>query len=353
MALYDHEVNVMQEESLPVPAIFGFGDSLLDTGNNNMLRTLAKANHPPYGQDFPPSHTATGRFVNGYNALDFLAVKLGLPLTPTHSDPLTKGSKLLHGANFASAASGVQPYTGRKLGKVFSLDAQIRQFAEVKQEIIAMIGANATDHLLAKSLFYIATGSNDWLFFLSSPLTRLYTKLQFRDLVIAKYMSQIKELYGLGARRVMVAGLGAIGCCPSQRREYKVTNGTCVGWLNDLGKDFNDHLRSQVVALIGALPGADFAFQDANAAILNAYNNPSAFGFTVVDHACCGIGKYGGFLNCLRGFPVCGNVEDHLFWDSFHPSSKFQEQFVDLVWNNGPPYSYPHSGKQLLAGFTE
>lgn len=55
-----------------VPALFVFGDSTLDVGNNNYLpRSLAKANYPPYGIDYP-HREPTGRFSNGYNTADFL-----------------------------------------------------------------------------------------------------------------------------------------------------------------------------------------------------------------------------------------------------------------------------------------
>ena len=53
------------------PAMFMFGDSLLDPGNNNGLISLAKANFPPYGIDFPLG--ATGRFTNGGNFGDHLS----------------------------------------------------------------------------------------------------------------------------------------------------------------------------------------------------------------------------------------------------------------------------------------
>jgi hypothetical protein len=33
-------------------AIFVFGDSLVDNGNNNKLHSIAKANYMPYGIDF-------------------------------------------------------------------------------------------------------------------------------------------------------------------------------------------------------------------------------------------------------------------------------------------------------------
>ena len=46
------------------PALFVFGDSIVDSGNNNAITTLIRCNFPPYGQDFP-GHNATGRFSNG------------------------------------------------------------------------------------------------------------------------------------------------------------------------------------------------------------------------------------------------------------------------------------------------
>lgn len=52
------------------PAMFIFGDSVVDAGNNNHLYTIVKANFPPYGRDFI-NHQPTGRFCNGKLASDF------------------------------------------------------------------------------------------------------------------------------------------------------------------------------------------------------------------------------------------------------------------------------------------
>lgn len=64
-----------------VPAMFVFGDSLVDVGNNNHLRKCndsCKANHRPYGVDYP-SHSPTGRFSNGYNLADQLGTQYAMP----------------------------------------------------------------------------------------------------------------------------------------------------------------------------------------------------------------------------------------------------------------------------------
>lgn len=60
-----------------VPAVIVFGDSIVDPGNNNNLKTPAKANYPPYGQDFP-GHFPSGRFSNGKIPGDFLGTILFL-----------------------------------------------------------------------------------------------------------------------------------------------------------------------------------------------------------------------------------------------------------------------------------
>ncbi|KAL8216335.1 hypothetical protein R6Q57_023172 [Mikania cordata] len=52
-----------------VSAIFIFGDSLVDVGNNNYIKTLAKADHKPVGIDF---EKPTGRFTNGRTVVDIL-----------------------------------------------------------------------------------------------------------------------------------------------------------------------------------------------------------------------------------------------------------------------------------------
>lgn len=60
-----------------VSALFAFGDSMLDTGNNNNLRTLTKCNFFPYGRDFAGGK-ATGRFGNGRVFSDLIGIYLNV-----------------------------------------------------------------------------------------------------------------------------------------------------------------------------------------------------------------------------------------------------------------------------------
>ena len=67
-------VIVLRAVDARVPAVFIFGDSTADVGNNNFLPvSRAKANFPPYGIDFVQGR-ATGRFSNGLNSADYLGI---------------------------------------------------------------------------------------------------------------------------------------------------------------------------------------------------------------------------------------------------------------------------------------
>lgn len=53
-----------------ISAIFVFGDSTVDPGNNNYIGTSFRSDFPPYGRDFV-NHIPTGRFTNGRLVTDF------------------------------------------------------------------------------------------------------------------------------------------------------------------------------------------------------------------------------------------------------------------------------------------
>ena len=65
---------VVQVQGTPqFPALIVLGDSTLDVGNNNNIKTPAKCNFPPYDRDFPGG-IPTRRFSNGKLTLDFLGM---------------------------------------------------------------------------------------------------------------------------------------------------------------------------------------------------------------------------------------------------------------------------------------
>ncbi|WJX30833.1 hypothetical protein P8452_19328 [Trifolium repens] len=89
-----------------VPALYVFGDSTVDAGNNNNLNTDAKVNRFPYGIDF--NNVSTGRFSNGKTFADILAIKLGLPMPPPYLGvSTTERYQIASGINYASGSCGI------------------------------------------------------------------------------------------------------------------------------------------------------------------------------------------------------------------------------------------------------
>ncbi|XP_022749109.1 GDSL esterase/lipase 2-like isoform X2 [Durio zibethinus] len=98
-------------------ALFIFGDSLFDAGNNNYINTTVnyQANFWPYGETF--FKYPTGRFSDGRLIPDFIAEYAGLPLIPPYLQP--GNNKFMDGVNFASAGAGalVETHQGFEIYK--------------------------------------------------------------------------------------------------------------------------------------------------------------------------------------------------------------------------------------------
>ncbi|KAG0487001.1 hypothetical protein HPP92_009096 [Vanilla planifolia] len=309
-----------EERSAMVPAMFVFGDSLIDNGNNNNLPTLAKANYYPYGIDFAGG--PTGRFFNGYTIADELAELLGLPLTPPFSQVSGIFNNGRHGINYASAAAGILDNSGRNFVSLIPFNQQIMNFASTMQQYTTILGEERASDAIARSVFFIGFGSNDYLnnYLMPNYNTRFqYNGEQFAELLIEQYGRQLQGLYNLGARRFMVANVGVLGCIPSVLAQNFINH--CSADVNNLVLIFNGKLRTLLHNLDSNLPGSKFVHIDINGMFNDILENPESYGFSVVNRGCCGIGRNRGQITCLPLQTPCPNRNKYVFWDAFHPTS--------------------------------
>ncbi|EYU38773.1 hypothetical protein MIMGU_mgv11b022350mg [Erythranthe guttata] len=245
-------------ENTSIPAVIFFGDSITDTGNNNYIPTLAKANFPPYGENFI-GRNPTGRFSNGKIVPDFIAEELGIkPLSPPFLDPSLRDQDLLTGVNFASAGSGYDPLTSDLL----------------------------------------------WVLSLSDQLE------MFKDYI---------DLYGLGARRIGVFSMLPIGCLPSQRTQKGGLGRKCVDEYNRIVQLFNDKLSAEITFLNTQFRDARIVYVDFYNLPLDIIRHPHKYGFKISSKGCCGTGTFEASILCRY---ACSNVDDYVFWDGFHPTEK-------------------------------
>ncbi|KAG4922625.1 hypothetical protein JHK82_051599 [Glycine max] len=342
-------VIVPRSEARP-RAFFVFGDSLVDNGNNNYLQTIARANAPPYGIDYP-THRATGRFSNGFNIPDFISQQLGAESTMPYLSPDLTRENLLVGANFASAGVGILNDTGDQFMNIIKMHKQIDYFKEYQQRLSALIGVSRTKRLVNQALILITVGGNDFVnnYFLvdSTARSRQYSLPDYVKFLINRYSKHLQRLYNLGARRVLVTGSGPLGCAPAELA-MRGKNGECSADLQRAASLYNPQLEQMLLELNKKI-GSD-VFIAANTALMHNdfITNPNAYGFNTSKVACCGQGPYNGMGLCLPVSNLCPNRDLHAFWDPFHPTEKANKLVVEQIMSGSTKYMKPMNLSTIL-----
>ncbi|CAM8891030.1 unnamed protein product [Rhodiola kirilowii] len=334
-----------------VTAIFAFGDSLIDNGNNNFLNSIAKSNYFPYGIDFS-SHRPTGRFTNGNTIIDMLAQLLSVPSPLPYADPRTVGASVLGGVNYASAAAGILEDSGRHYGERFTLSQQVMNFqTTLTTDLPRLMPRGNLTRYLAKSIAILVFGSNDYINnYLMAPAYNSsfnYRPPEFANLLLNRYAQQILSLQRMGLRKFLIAGVGPLGCIPSQLARGIAPPGRCVDPINQILGAFNEGLKRMVSQYNRNYPGSMFVYGNTYGAVADMLNNPSTYGFRVVDRACCGLGRNRGEITCLPGLFPCLRRRQYVFWDAFHPTQAATMILARRAFYGPPKDCYPINVQQM------
>ncbi|KAM7531419.1 hypothetical protein LguiB_034829 [Lonicera macranthoides] len=335
-----------------VPALFVIGDSSVDSGTNNFLGTFARADRPPYGRDFD-THRPTGRFSNGRIPVDFLAMRLGLPFVPSYLGQSGFVEAMVHGVNYASAGSGIIFSSGSELGQHISLTQQIQQVTDTFQQFILNMGEAAATGLISRSIFYISIGTNDFIHYYLlnvSDVQTLYLPWSFNQFLAETMKQEIKNLYNANVRKVVVMGLAPVGCAPFYLWQYHSRNGECVKSINDMILEFNFVVSYMLEELRQELVDANIIFCDAFEGSMDIIKNHDRYGFNVTTDACCGYGRYRGWIMCIAPAMACSNASNHIWWDQFHPTDAVNKILAENVWSSlHTEMCYPMDLRDMLA----
>lgn len=158
---------------------------------------------------------------------------------------------------------------------------QLEFFQGYQRRVTSLIGEEETKNLVSKALVLITLGGNDFVnnYFLT-PITvrRLQYNLQdFSNLLISDYKKILQRLYDLGARRVLVTGMGPLGCVPAERA-VRSANGQCAEEPQRASEIFN-HLLIQMIPTLNQELGSDiFVAVNAKEIQNDFIHNPHAYG---------------------------------------------------------------------------
>ncbi|KAH7568363.1 hypothetical protein JRO89_XS07G0281900 [Xanthoceras sorbifolium] len=334
-------------------AFFVFGDSIVDSGNNNYLATTARADAPPFGIDYP-THLPTGRFSNGLNIPDIISEQIGQlqPPLPYLNPELIIWKKLLVGANFASAGIGILNDTGIQFINIIRMFSQLNYFEEYQYRVSAIIGAEQTRQLVNNALVLITVGGNDFVnnYYLVpfSTRSRQFTLPNYVNYLISEYRKLLMRLYELGARQVLVTGTGPMGCVPAELA-MQSTNGGCSAELQRAAALYNPQLVQMLQGLNREIGQDVFIAVNTQQMHMDFISDPQAYGFKTSKIACCGQGPNNGIGPCTALSNLCPDRDHFAFWDSFHPSEKANRIIVQQIMSGSTQYMTPMNLSTLLA----
>ncbi|KAH7662047.1 GDSL lipase/esterase protein [Dioscorea alata] len=322
-------------------ALFVFGDSLSDVGNNNYLFTIARCDFPHYGIDFPGGKP-TGRCSNGKNIPDFLADELGVPSPKSYMslNRTMKPGKFLEGVNFASASAGILNTTHKWHSSNIPLDTQIDYYSSVVGDLEESMGIVWTKCFISNSIFFISIGGNDVQVSNGTGISN------FVSLLISTLKGQLEKLYNLGARKFAFMGLEPLGCCPALRAVNKST-GDCNNEVNQISVRYNEQAAHLLQEMQSKHVDINYSFFNAYRVFTQYINDPRTYGFNNVTVACCGMGFLRGEILCNPSASYCSNRTEYLFWDGWHQTEAATKLLVNTAFDGSPPDVFPVNVRQL------
>ncbi|KAA8519688.1 hypothetical protein F0562_013867 [Nyssa sinensis] len=319
-------------------AIFGFGDSLTDTGNSVHLSNSTEPPHyalPPNGETY--FHHPTGRSCDGRLIIDFIAQNLGLPLVPPYFGGSNAGgaADFENGVNFAVVGAPALDdsfFEEKGIPNSYiniSLRCQLSWFKDLLPSLC--FTSSDCSKFLQNSLFILGEfGGNDYTRSFSAGKS-LEEVESYVPLVVDAIASATNELIELGVETIMVPGLLPPGCSAavlttyrtSDMEAYDPTTG-CLTWLNKFAEYHNEHLQIE----------------------LNRNSRTTSLCFTKgALTACCGAGELPYHFNSSApcGYPPSFAFDDpflYVNWDGPHLTEAAYRLITKSLLEG--PYTIPH-----------
>ncbi|CAK7351943.1 unnamed protein product [Dovyalis caffra] len=328
--------NITGAANLPkFSSILIFGDSTVDTGNNNYVKTIFRSDHPPYGQDFP-DQIPTGRFSNGKLIPDFAASILGMKETvPPVLDPSLTDDDIRTGVCFASAGSGYDDMTSAATG-VIPMYEQLELFRNYITRLKGIVGEEEAKEIVGRAFIVVSSGTNDVIYnYYDVPTRRQqFSNISgYHDFLLNSLQNFVKELYNLGGRLMAIAGLPPIGCLPIQivTRCGSSGNLACLEDQNSDCQAYNQKLTRLLTPLQSSLPRSRIVYADIYDPLFDMVSQPQKYGFAKIHTGCCGTGLVEAGSSCNKMTPTCGNASQFLFWDAIHPSESAYKSLTEYL----------------------
>ncbi|CAN0923549.1 GDSL esterase/lipase At5g55050, partial [Linum grandiflorum] len=332
------------------PCAFYFGGATFDVGTNNYLNmSTARADFPQNGIDFPAG--PTGRFSNGRNVADYIAMKTGLNFSPpaylsfvdgtSGTDTSDLQSVINNGGlNFASAGDGFSDFGRMNYGQVVPIGTQVTQMEGLARDLQTVFNSTAAATYLRNCVYYIDVGGSDIVVQLDNLV---FTDPSFIGRVTSQFVSLVQALYSIGARKFGIVGPQQIGCSPIARA--RSPTGRCRPRANSIAAAIPSQLAIAMRML--RVTNQDIIYSVANTYNINSdiTNSPTLYGIRNVTGACCGDGT----TLCVPNSTVCRNRDGYLYWNPAQLTESGSRLVVEAFFSDNSRYTDPISFTELIS----
>jgi phospholipase/lecithinase/hemolysin len=288
---------IVAAEAGPFTAIYAFGDSLSDAGNDFILT----------GGAIPTSPYFAGHFSNGPTWIEDLSQNLGLGALR----PLLAG-----GTDYAFGGATTGPAVPGATAIVPDITQQVDLFSLL-----------TSGHAPSTALYTVWIGSNDVIQALDDiSATTLTIPDAQADLAAAAQTAAkaVQTLASEGARTFIVPLVPDIGKAPianGNTSTAALATALSAGYNADLTSDISLYIASDAISV---------HFLDTFSLLDAAVADPAAFGYNNVTDPC----YIGGVTR--SGPPACATPNSYLFWDHEHPTERGHEMLAEIAQTELP-----------------
>ncbi|KAJ0960053.1 hypothetical protein J5N97_000168 [Dioscorea zingiberensis] len=238
------------------------------------------------------------------------------------------------------------------LSRTMTISKQVKMFESYIDKLRKLVGDAEANNIITNSLIVTSAGTNDMILnFYDIPTRKLEFNIsEYQDFLLQKFQSFIKDVYKLGGRKFLIAGLPPIGCIPVQMtvKFKRKSERFCIDQQNIDASIHNSKLQALLAQMQISLPGSLFVYLDLCGELTKILKEPERFGFKETKKGCCGTGLFEIGPLCNTMSPVCDDVSSYVFFDAIHPTEK--KTLIRLI-NVNPfiPKEYEKSEGNLSA----
>lgn len=181
---------------------------------------------------------------------------------------------------FTQASYKTLHFCSLNLQNVIPMWKELENYKDYQNKLRAYLGNKKANEILSEALYLVSLGTNDFLenYYIFPTRRTQFTVQEYEDFLVGLCGNFIRELYGLGVRKISLTGVPPMGCLPLERTTNIMGQNGCMEEFNNVALEFNGKLKALARRLNTELRGLRMVFADAYHIFHRIIRKPSLYG---------------------------------------------------------------------------